>query len=253
MGTGDFICISMTGGAPWGFRLQGGKEQKQPLQVAKIRSQSKASGAGLCEGDEVVSINGSACADLTYPEVIQLMESITDSLQMLIKRPTSGASEALVSKPENQALEHLTLEGHVESTSLQIPPATWPQRREQNGAPAAADGGAVARGRTVELRLSLRPSQEPPSLPPTTGIGGGQQPQAQSPGPSQVPSGSPFPDPIPKSSCSVMMLAEVSLTDKAMCRSSGYTIRSCARLRWAVQRAARLLDTAQSPGRAQEE
>lgn len=36
MGTGDFICISMTGGAPWGFRLQGGKEQKQPLQVAKV-------------------------------------------------------------------------------------------------------------------------------------------------------------------------------------------------------------------------
>uniref|UniRef100_A0A5F9CTP0 Synaptopodin-2 n=2 Tax=Oryctolagus cuniculus TaxID=9986 RepID=A0A5F9CTP0_RABIT len=86
MGTGDFICISMTGGAPWGFRLQGGKEHKQPLQVAKIRSQSKASGSGLCEGDEVVSINGNPCADLTYPEVIKLMESITDSLQMLIKR-----------------------------------------------------------------------------------------------------------------------------------------------------------------------
>ncbi|XP_012328448.1 synaptopodin-2 isoform X4 [Aotus nancymaae] len=86
MGTGDFICISMTGGAPWGFRLQGGKEQKQPLQVAKIRNQSKASGSGLCEGDEVVSINGNPCADLTYPEVIKLMESITDSLQMLIKR-----------------------------------------------------------------------------------------------------------------------------------------------------------------------
>uniref|UniRef100_A0A8D0T9D5 Synaptopodin-2 n=1 Tax=Sus scrofa TaxID=9823 RepID=A0A8D0T9D5_PIG len=86
MGTGDFICISMTGGAPWGFRLQGGKEQQQPLQVAKIRSQSKASGSGLCEGDEVVSINGNPCANLTYPEVIKLMESITDSLQMLIKR-----------------------------------------------------------------------------------------------------------------------------------------------------------------------
>jgi hypothetical protein len=34
----------------------------------------------------VVSINGNPCADLTYPEVIKLMESITDSLQMLIKR-----------------------------------------------------------------------------------------------------------------------------------------------------------------------
>ncbi|XP_064333816.1 synaptopodin-2 isoform X2 [Camelus dromedarius] len=107
MGTGDFICISMTGGAPWGFRLQGGKEQQQPLQVAKIRSQSKASGSGLCEGDEVVSINGNPCADLTYPEVIKLMESITDSLQMLIKRRLN----ALFLFPEDQyrpsSLQHL--------------------------------------------------------------------------------------------------------------------------------------------------
>lgn len=38
MGTGDYICIAMSGGAPWGFRLQGGKEQKQPLQIAKVGS-----------------------------------------------------------------------------------------------------------------------------------------------------------------------------------------------------------------------
>ncbi|XP_040823104.1 synaptopodin-2 [Ochotona curzoniae] len=130
MGTGDFICISMTGGAPWGFRLQGGKEHQQPLQVAKIRSQSKASGSGLCEGDEVVSINGNPCADLTYPEVIKLMESITDSLQMLIKRPSSGISEALISETENKNHEHLTQEEYVESTTLQIRSATNTQYRE---------------------------------------------------------------------------------------------------------------------------
>uniref|UniRef100_A0A8C6DXF8 Synaptopodin-2 n=1 Tax=Moschus moschiferus TaxID=68415 RepID=A0A8C6DXF8_MOSMO len=130
MGTGDFICISMTGGAPWGFRLQGGKEQQQPLQVAKIRSQSKASGSGLCEGDEVVSINGNPCADLTYPEVIKLMESITDSLQMLIKRPSSGISETSISETENKNHENVTHEGYVESTTLQIRPATKSQYRE---------------------------------------------------------------------------------------------------------------------------
>ncbi|XP_053428484.1 synaptopodin-2 [Nycticebus coucang] len=145
MGTGDFICISMTGGAPWGFRLQGGKEQKQPLQVAKIRNQSKASGSGLCEGDEVVSINGNPCADLTYPEVIKLMESITDSLQMLVKRPSSGISEALISETENENHEHLTHEGYVESTTLQIQPATKTQYRElvitsvKSGVPPAGD------------------------------------------------------------------------------------------------------------------
>lgn len=49
MGTGDFICISMTGGAPWGFRLQGGKEQQQPLQVAKVGS---LKGVGALRGRE---------------------------------------------------------------------------------------------------------------------------------------------------------------------------------------------------------
>ncbi|XP_069315148.1 synaptopodin-2 [Eulemur rufifrons] len=145
MGTGDFICISMTGGAPWGFRLQGGKEQKQPLQVAKIRNQSKASGSGLCEGDEVVSINGNACADLTYPEVIKLMESITDSLQLLIKRPCGGTSEALISETENKHHEHLTLEGSAASPTVQTGPTTKSQYREffiasvNSGAPLAED------------------------------------------------------------------------------------------------------------------
>ncbi|XP_076789327.1 synaptopodin-2 isoform X2 [Arvicanthis niloticus] len=133
MGTGDFICISMTGGAPWGFRLQGGKEEKQPLQVAKIRSQSKASGSGLCEGDEVVSINGNPCADLTYPEVIKLMESITDSLHLLIKRrvgapflfledqprpsflPLPGCTSLLAVTPANQpsSWRKLTRDRHL--------------------------------------------------------------------------------------------------------------------------------------------
>ncbi|XP_045393298.1 synaptopodin-2 isoform X1 [Lemur catta] len=146
MGTGDFICISMTGGAPWGFRLQGGKEQKQPLQVAKIRNQSKASGSGLCEGDEVVSINGNPCADLTYPEVIKLMESITDSLQMLIKRPSSGGtSEALISETENKNHEHLIHEGSAGSPTVQTGPTTMTQYREffvapvKRGVPPAED------------------------------------------------------------------------------------------------------------------
>ncbi|KAM8764061.1 synaptopodin-2 [Rhynchonycteris naso] len=147
MGTGDFICISMTGGAPWGFRLQGGKEQKQPLQVAKIRRQSKASGSGLCEGDEVVSINGNPCADLTYPQVIRLMESVADSLHMLIKRPSSGISEALISGTEDQAHEHLPHEGNVESATLQIQPAAESQDGEpciapaQSGVPLTEDQG----------------------------------------------------------------------------------------------------------------
>ncbi|XP_051821999.1 synaptopodin-2 isoform X1 [Antechinus flavipes] len=136
MGTGEFVCISMTGGAPWGFRLHGGKEQNHPLQVAKIRGKSKASRSGLQEGDEVVSINGTPCADLTYSEVIKLMESITDSLQILIKRPSSGINETYIPETENKDHDHLVHEDHVESTSLHI----WPHcTQAQRASPGQKD------------------------------------------------------------------------------------------------------------------
>ncbi|NWS73141.1 SYNP2 protein, partial [Crotophaga sulcirostris] len=110
----------MTGGAPWGFRLQGGKEQKQPLQIAKVRNKSKAAKAGLCEGDEVVSINGKPCGDLTYAEVTVLMESLTDILQMLIKRPSSGINETLSAERENGKHSNIKNEDYRESTTLEI-------------------------------------------------------------------------------------------------------------------------------------
>ncbi|NXG79022.1 SYNP2 protein, partial [Baryphthengus martii] len=110
----------MSGGAPWGFRLQGGKEQKQPLQIAKVRSKSKAAKAGLCEGDEVVSINGKPCGDLTYAEVIVLMESLTDVLQMLIKRSSNGINETLSAERENGKQDDIQNEDYRESTTLQI-------------------------------------------------------------------------------------------------------------------------------------
>ncbi|NXW60635.1 SYNP2 protein, partial [Eurystomus gularis] len=110
----------MSGGAPWGFRLQGGKEQKQPLQIAKVRSKSKAAKAGLREGDEVVSINGKPCGDLTYAEVTALMESLTDVLQMLIKRSSSGINETLSAERENGKHNNIKSEDYRESTTLQI-------------------------------------------------------------------------------------------------------------------------------------
>ena len=33
------IVIVLSGGGPWGFRLQGGLEQQKPLQVAKVSEQ----------------------------------------------------------------------------------------------------------------------------------------------------------------------------------------------------------------------
>ncbi|XP_037686483.1 synaptopodin-2 isoform X2 [Choloepus didactylus] len=76
------------------------------------------------------------------------MESIKDSLQMLIKRPSSGINETLITETENKNHEQLIHEGFVESTTLQIQPATKTQYRElyiasvRSGVSVAEDQGS---------------------------------------------------------------------------------------------------------------
>ncbi|XP_073495883.1 synaptopodin-2 isoform X2 [Phyllobates terribilis] len=116
MGTGDYICVTMIGGAPWGFRLQGGKEYQEPLHVCKVRGKSKASNAGLFVGDEVISINGTTCTDIPYSEVVSLIEKSAETLQMLVKRSSSKS----MSVENKNGDENVNKEEYTESTTLQI-------------------------------------------------------------------------------------------------------------------------------------
>uniref|UniRef100_A0AAY4C4Q2 Synaptopodin 2-like protein n=1 Tax=Denticeps clupeoides TaxID=299321 RepID=A0AAY4C4Q2_9TELE len=78
--SGGFISIlrmwrsRCRGGAPWGFRLQGGAEHNKPLQVSKVRKHSKACRAGLREEDELVSINETSCGDLSHGQAMDLID-----------------------------------------------------------------------------------------------------------------------------------------------------------------------------------
>ncbi|XP_062899634.1 synaptopodin-2-like isoform X3 [Mobula hypostoma] len=115
MGVGDYVCVTIDGGPPWGFRLQGGKEHKQPLQVSKVRKKSKACKAGLCEGDELISINSRPCSELTHSEVMQLIDGSSDTLQILIKRSISEKAD----QPE-YTVNKETGSGETVETILQI-------------------------------------------------------------------------------------------------------------------------------------
>ncbi|XP_062984914.1 synaptopodin 2-like protein [Elgaria multicarinata webbii] len=84
------VVVTLSGGAPWGFRLQGGSEQKRPLQVSKIRKRSKACRGGLWENDELISINGKSCAGLSHATAMQIIDSSSGSLSIVIKRAATG-------------------------------------------------------------------------------------------------------------------------------------------------------------------
>ncbi|XP_045924176.1 synaptopodin 2-like protein [Micropterus dolomieu] len=84
------IVVSLSGGAPWGFRLQGGAEQQKPLQVAKVRRRSKACRAGLKEHDELVAIGDHMCAELSHAQAMSLIDTQSATLNLRVKRAPSG-------------------------------------------------------------------------------------------------------------------------------------------------------------------
>lgn len=84
------VIITLSGGAPWGFRLQGGVEHQKPLQVAKVRKRSKACRAGLREADELVSINEQPCGSLSHAQAMDLIDSSPGLLHIKVKRVPAG-------------------------------------------------------------------------------------------------------------------------------------------------------------------
>ncbi|XP_056148217.1 synaptopodin 2-like protein [Lampris incognitus] len=84
------VIITLSGGAPWGFRLQGGVEHQKPLQVAKVRKRSKACRAGLREADELVSINDQPCETLSHAQAMNLIDSSPGILHIRVKRAPVG-------------------------------------------------------------------------------------------------------------------------------------------------------------------
>ncbi|XP_056299068.1 synaptopodin-2 isoform X2 [Pseudoliparis swirei] len=94
MGTGDYICATLRGGAPWGFSLREGEgDTYRPLLVSQVEEGGRAFLAGVREGDEVVSLNGEPCADLPFLRAFALIDASIDCLQLLVKRYCTNPPE----------------------------------------------------------------------------------------------------------------------------------------------------------------
>ncbi|XP_026870831.2 synaptopodin-2-like isoform X1 [Electrophorus electricus] len=181
MGTGDYVCITVRGRAPWGFLLrQSDAEPHHPLQVYQVETNSHASLAGLCENDELLSVNGEPCSTLNLSEAIALIEDSTDCLQLLVKRCCSHPQESYQSvsptlqipSPYQDSREIYISESqdeayYGETDSEAECPGGAPMVRTQfcitapkdKVGPDSVEGGdpklAITPGSMVELQLSL--------------------------------------------------------------------------------------------------
>ncbi|XP_074069689.1 protein Shroom2 isoform X2 [Macrotis lagotis] len=78
--------VSLTGGAPWGFTLKGGREHGEPLIITKIEEGSKAAAVDkLLAGDEIVGINDISLSGFRQ-EAICLVKGSHKTLKLVVKR-----------------------------------------------------------------------------------------------------------------------------------------------------------------------
>ncbi|OCT97222.1 PDZ and LIM domain 5 S homeolog isoform X2 [Xenopus laevis] len=94
--------VSLVGPAPWGFRLQGGKDFNMPLTISRLSDGGKASQAHIGIGDVVLSIDGISTDGMTHLEAQNKIKACTGSLNLTLQK-VSAAPKANPNPPQNEA------------------------------------------------------------------------------------------------------------------------------------------------------
>jgi len=89
----NVYSITLAGPAPWGFRLQGGKDFSMPLTVSRLTPGGKAAQAGVGVGDWVVSIADCNAEDMTHVEAQNKIRAATDSLTLTLSKAFHAGGE----------------------------------------------------------------------------------------------------------------------------------------------------------------
>ncbi|XP_025055283.1 PDZ and LIM domain protein 5 isoform X12 [Alligator sinensis] len=81
--------VSLVGPAPWGFRLQGGKDFNMPLTISRLSDGGKAARANVGIGDVVFTIDGISADGMTHLEAQNKIKACTGNLTMTLQRVAS--------------------------------------------------------------------------------------------------------------------------------------------------------------------
>lgn len=115
--------VSMSGGAPWGFRLSGGGTQ--PLTVSRLTPGGKAALDGIVSGDHIIAINGQQVAGLQLGELMELIKNTGSSLNLTL---VSDAEVQACEQAEQEAadIQADLVEEHEEGLNVEQEPEPEP-------------------------------------------------------------------------------------------------------------------------------
>ncbi|XP_058271395.1 PDZ and LIM domain protein 7 isoform X6 [Hemibagrus wyckioides] len=125
----NVYSVTLSGPAPWGFRLQGGKDFSMPLTVSRLTPGGKAAQAGVGVGDSVVSIGDSNAEEMTHVEAQNKIRAAVDSLSLTLNRayPSSGGQKMEVLDKGEAFFEDLYHDTNHGVTPCPSKPAAKPE------------------------------------------------------------------------------------------------------------------------------
>uniref|UniRef100_A0A2D4LK63 PDZ domain-containing protein n=1 Tax=Micrurus spixii TaxID=129469 RepID=A0A2D4LK63_9SAUR len=80
------VNVNLTGPAPWGFRITGGRDFRKPIIVSKVIEHGKASLGDLRPGDVIISINGESTSEMLNVEAQNKIKQSSGQLQLQVDR-----------------------------------------------------------------------------------------------------------------------------------------------------------------------
>ncbi|XP_065547793.1 PDZ and LIM domain protein 5 isoform X6 [Lathamus discolor] len=97
--------VSLVGPAPWGFRLQGGKDFNVPLSISRLNDGGKAARAHVGIGDVVLTIDGISTDGMTHLEAQNKIKACTGNLNMTLQRVSAVQKPDIVQVPKGEPKE----------------------------------------------------------------------------------------------------------------------------------------------------
>ncbi|XP_026579050.1 PDZ and LIM domain protein 2-like [Pseudonaja textilis] len=80
------VSVNLTGPAPWGFRITGGRDFRKPIIVSKVIEHGKAALGDLRPGDVIISINGESTSEMLNVEAQNKIKQSPGQLQLQVDR-----------------------------------------------------------------------------------------------------------------------------------------------------------------------
>ncbi|XP_065107089.1 PDZ and LIM domain protein 5a isoform X3 [Paramisgurnus dabryanus] len=113
--------VALQGPAPWGFRLQGGKDFNMPLSISRLIDGGKAAKAGLSVGDLVLSIDGVSTDNMNHLEAQNKIKSCTGNLSLNLQKASSLTKPDVAPKASQQVTPATKLpRKHITETDIEF-------------------------------------------------------------------------------------------------------------------------------------